>query len=128
MGKILAFLKKDLWKIVIILSLTFVQAMANLFLPSFMSDIVNLGIPNGDTAYILEIGGFMLVIAFGGIICQIFARFMSSKVSAGFSMDLRNTVFTKVESFSLTEFDKFSTASLITRCTTILPRYSIFLT
>ena len=128
MGKILAFLKKDLWKIIIILSLTFIQAMANLFLPSFMSDIVNLGIPNGDTGYILEIGGFMLVIAFGGIICQIFARFMSSKVSAGFSMDLRNTVFTKVESFSLTEFDKFSTASLITRCTTILPRYSIFLT
>lgn len=127
MGKILAFLKKDLWKIIIILSLTFIQAMANLFLPSFMSDIVNLGIPNGDTGYILEIGGFMLAIAFGGIICQIIARFMSSKVSAGFSMDLRNNVFTKVESFSLTEFDKFSTASLITRCTNDITQIQHFL-
>ena len=67
--------------------------------------------------FILKTGGIMLAVALLGIICQIIARYTSANVSAKFSADLRDAVFTKVESFSLSEFDKFSTASLITRCT-----------
>ncbi len=127
MVKILKFLNKDWWKVVIVLSLTFAQAMANLYLPSYMSDIVNTGIPSGDTPYILKTGGIMLAVALIGIICQIFARFITSKVSAKFSADIRDTLFTRVESFSLTEFDKFSTASLITRCTNDITQVQHFL-
>ncbi|HPB16839.1 MAG TPA: ABC transporter transmembrane domain-containing protein, partial [Clostridia bacterium] len=103
MVKILKFLKKDWWKVAVVLALTFAQAMANLYLPSYMSDIVNTGIPSGDTPYILKIGGIMLAVALIGIICQIIARFISSRVSAKFSADIRYAVFTRVESFSLTE-------------------------
>ena len=117
MLNILKFLKNDWWKVTLVFFLTFAQAMANLYLPSYMSDIVNVGIPTGNISYILKIGGIMLSIALIGIICQVVARFISSKVSAGFSADIRDAVFTKVESFSLAEFDRFSTASLITRCT-----------
>jgi len=125
--KILKFLKKDWWKVAVVLALTFAQAMANLYLPSYMSDIVNTGIPSGDTPYILKIGGIMLAVALIGIICQIIARFISSRVSAKFSADIRYAVFTRVESFSLTEFDKFSTASLITRCTNDITQVQHFL-
>ncbi len=117
MGKILRFLKNDWWKIALILALTFAQSMANLYLPAYMSEIVNIGIPTGDTSFILKTGGIMLAVALIGIICQIIARYTSANVSAKFSADLRDAVFTKVECFSLSEFDKFSTASLITRCT-----------
>ena len=127
MVKILKFLKKDWWKVAVVLALTFAQAMANLYLPSYMSDIVNTGIPSGDTPYILKIGGIMLAVALIGIICQIIARFISSRVSAKFSADIRYAVFTRVESFSLTEFDKFSTASLITRCTNDITQVQHFL-
>ena len=127
MLNILKFLKKDWWKVTLVFFLTFAQAMANLYLPSYMSDIVNVGIPTGNISYILKIGGIMLSIALIGIICQVVARFISSKVSAGFSADIRDAVFTKVESFSLAEFDRFSTASLITRCTNDITQVQHFL-
>ncbi len=117
MKKILSFLKKDVYRILIIFTLTFLQTMTGLFLPSLMSDIVDIGIVNGDTPFILKIGGIMLLVAFIGILCQITARFISAKLSARFSKNLRSSIFAKVESFSLPEFDKYSTASLITRCT-----------
>jgi ATP-binding cassette subfamily B protein len=125
--KILRFIKKDWWKVIIVLVLTFAQSMANLYLPSYMSDIVNTGIPSGDIPYIMKIGGLMLGVAFLGITCQIVARFISSKVSSKFSYAIRDSVFKKVESFSLSEFDRFSTASLITRCTNDVTQIQHFL-
>ncbi len=70
-----------------------------------------------QTAYILRIGGLMLLLTLllGG--CAIAVGYLSAKVSAGLGRDLRKAVFEKVEHFSNTEFDKFSTASLITRTT-----------
>ncbi|MFA5341037.1 MAG: ABC transporter ATP-binding protein [Clostridia bacterium] len=127
MIKILRFIKKDWWKVIIVLVLTFAQSMANLYLPSYMSDIVNTGIPSGDIPYIMKIGGLMLGVAFLGITCQIVARFISSKVSSKFSYAIRDSVFKKVESFSLSEFDRFSTASLITRCTNDVTQIQHFL-
>lgn len=127
MVKILAFLKKDWWKVLLIFALTFAQSLSSLYLPTFMSQIVNDGIPNGDTVLILRIGGIMLAVALVGIICQITARFISSRVAAMFSKNLRDSVFSKVEDFSLAEFDKFSTASLITRCTNDVTQIQNFL-
>jgi ATP-binding cassette subfamily B protein len=101
----------------VILLLLFFQALAELYLPTLMSDIVDTGIVNGDVSYILKIGGFMLVVAAGSMICSITASYNSSKVSAGFGKLLRGKVFSHVENFSLQEFDKIGTSSLITRTT-----------
>ncbi|MBU3210323.1 ABC transporter ATP-binding protein/permease [Clostridium algidicarnis] len=103
--------------IILVLVLVFFQSLSELYLPTLMSDIVNNGIVNGDTDYILKIGAFMLLVALGGTICTITASFLSSKVATGFGRDLRKGLFTKIEGFSIEEFDKLGTSSLITRTT-----------
>ena len=82
-----------------------------------MSKIVNEGVLLGDNGVILSTGLEMLAIALVGAVCTIAAGFLASRVATGYARDLRNAVFEKVENYSLSEFDKFSTASLITRTT-----------
>jgi ATP-binding cassette subfamily B multidrug efflux pump len=67
--------------------------------------------------YILRIGGLMLLVSLLGGACTIAVGLLASRTSSGVARDIRKQVFKKVESFSSTEFDKFSTASLITRST-----------
>ena len=67
--------------------------------------------------YILRTGGLMLLLTLLSVTCTIIVAYLSAKTAAGLARDLRRNVFTKVENFSNTEFDKFSTASLITRST-----------
>lgn len=67
--------------------------------------------------YIIKVGGTMLLIALLGSIASILVSLFSSRIGTGFARDLRKAVFEKVERFSHVEFNKFSTASLITRTT-----------
>jgi len=67
--------------------------------------------------YILRVGGLMLLLTLLSGACTIAVGFLSAKTAAGLARDLRRNVFERVEGFSSTEFDKFSTASLITRST-----------
>lgn len=67
--------------------------------------------------YIMNAGILMLLIALLSAACTVIVGLLSARIAAGLSRNLRKSVFTKVESFSNTEFDKFSTASLITRTT-----------
>jgi len=82
-----------------------------------MADLVDIGIVNKDINYIIRIGSFMLLIAAGGTLCAIIAAFLSSKTAVGFGKIVREKLFSRVESFSLHEFDTFGTATLITRTT-----------
>ena len=70
-----------------------------------------------QTSFILRVGGLMLLISLVSIIATISVAFLSGRIAAGVARDLRRDIFRKVESFSKTEFEKFSTASLITRST-----------
>lgn len=67
--------------------------------------------------YIVKIGLIMIAIALLGGIATVLVSFLSSRIASGVARNLRKDVFKKIESFSNNEFDKFSTASLITRCT-----------
>lgn len=117
MIKLFRFLKPYASYVAAVLVLLFFQSLAELYLPTLMSDIVNTGIVKGDTDYIMRIGGFMLLVALGSAVCVILASFLSAKTATSFGRDIRSKVFTRVESFSLNEFDKMGTASLITRTT-----------
>ena len=97
--------------------LVLIQVITNLQLPDYTAGIINKGIVNGDTAFILHDGLIMLAISLLGGIATIGVGYFAAKVATGFSMDVRTKVFERVESFALTEFNKFSTASLITRTT-----------
>jgi ATP-binding cassette subfamily B protein len=81
--------------------------------------LVGLGtnMANVQTNYILKIGNWMLGITLLVSLVTILLSFLSSKLSSGFGKDLRAALFSKIESFSNTEFDRFSSSSLITRCT-----------
>jgi len=70
-----------------------------------------------ETNYILNTGGKMLALAFLGMAASILVGLLASRVGAGVGRGLRENVFRKVVGFSNAEFDKFSTASLITRST-----------
>ncbi|MDI4645307.1 ABC transporter ATP-binding protein [Cohnella hashimotonis] len=105
--------------VVLVMALILLQSLSELYLPTLMADIVDEGIVKrgGDTAYILRIGGFMLAVALVGTGVSILASYYSSRISAGFGRLVRGKVFSRVEQYSLQEFDKIGTASLITRTT-----------
>lgn len=117
MLKLYKYLKPYTVSVIFVLILIFIQTMTDLYLPTLMSDIVNKGITNGDTDYIWRVGGFMLLITLGGTLCAIIASYFSSKASVGLGTIIRNKIFTRAESYSLHEFDKIGTATLITRTT-----------
>ncbi|MEG6615445.1 ABC transporter ATP-binding protein [Peptococcaceae bacterium 1198_IL3148] len=117
MLKLLRYLKPYKWAVLSILMLTFLQSISQLYLPTLMADIVDVGIVNGDINYITDVGVIMLLVALVITAATICASYLSAKTALGFSTTLRRDIFAQVESFSLTEFDKFGTASLITRTT-----------
>lgn len=117
MLKLFRFLKPYTIYIIGILSLVFFQTLADLYLPTLMSDIIDTGVMQGDTDYIWRTGGLMLLVAGGGAVCAVIAGLLSARTGSGFGRILRNKVFKRVESYSLHEFDKIGTATLITRTT-----------
>lgn len=80
-------------------------------------DELGTDIGHMQTAYIIKIGLLMIAIALFGGIATVLVSLLSSRIAAGVARNLRKDVFEKIESFSNTEFDQFSTASLITRST-----------
>lgn len=117
MIQLFKFLKPYKLQIFIVLVLVFLQTIGDLYLPTLMSDIINKGVMEGNIDEIWNIGWFMLLIAGLGVVCAIIASFISSKIAMGFGTILRNKVFERVESFSLGEFEKLGTSTLITRTT-----------
>ncbi|MGG4143307.1 ABC transporter ATP-binding protein [Paenibacillus algorifonticola] len=117
MLKLFRFLKPFRWLIAAVLVLVFIQSLSDLYLPTLMADIVDDGVAKGDTPLIWKIGSFMLLIAAIGGISSIGASYFSAKASASFGRLVREKVFGHVQNFSLQEFDKIGTASLITRTT-----------
>ncbi len=117
MIKLFKYLKPYVWLIVPLVILTYLQVMANLQLPDYMAHIINDGIIGEDMNAIYINGGIMLLITLGGGIAAVGVGYLAARVATGFARDIRRKVFEKVESFSIAEFNKFSTASLITRST-----------
>lgn len=117
MTRLFRHLKPYAWLVAAVLVLVFFQTLSELYLPTLMSDIVDTGVVEGDTPYIWKVGLFMLLVALGGMACSIGASYFSAKAASGFGKTLRGKVFSHVSNFSLEEFDKIGTASLITRTT-----------
>ena len=78
---------------------------------------IGINVSGIQTAYMLRIGLLMLLVTIAAALCSIAVGFLSARVAAGLGRNLRRQLFVRVESFSNTEFDRFSTASLITRTT-----------
>jgi ATP-binding cassette subfamily B protein len=99
------------------LALLVLQAICDLALPDYMADIVNIGVLNGNGSFIVQTGIKMLLITFFGAACSIAVGYFAARIAAFTARDMRADVFKRVQTFSNTELDKFSPASLITRTT-----------
>ena len=117
MIRLFRFLKPYRALIALVFLLVFIQSLANLYLPTLMADIVDNGIVKGDTNYILRIGGLMMAVTVVGTVAAIISSYFAARIAIGFGRLIRGKLFTYVENFSLHEFDKTGTASLITRTT-----------
>lgn len=108
-------LKRYKLPVVFILLSVIGGVMSSLALPALLSSIINEAIPNSDIGLIISMGGIMLIFVLVGGISNIITGFFASRVSMGVGKSLRSQVFKKVQFFSQTEIDNFSTSSLITR-------------
>ncbi len=117
MLKLMKHLKPFKWPVFLIILFMFFRTITDLYLPTLMSDIVDIGIVNGDTDYIIKTGIIMLGIALIGGACSIVSGYLSAKVGTNFGKSLRKQLFTKATYYSLHEIDQIGTASLITRTT-----------
>ena len=119
MFKQLAGYIKGYEKYFILAPLTVVgESLAELLLPYLMGRIVDVGVANGDKPYMFLMGVLMIINAAVGIFVGVISAKFSAKASQGFGFNLREAIFKKVQTFSFADVDKFSTASLVTRCTT----------
>jgi ATP-binding cassette, subfamily B, multidrug efflux pump len=126
MIKLLGYLRPYGIPVAAVLVLVFGQCMSDLYLPTLMSDIVNKGITNGDVSYIMHTGGLMLLVALGGSACAILAGYLSSHSAMGLGEILREKIYSHVLRFSLHEFDKLGTPSLVTRSTNDVTQVQMF--
>ena len=122
------FTKKDYLLILISLLLIVFQVWLDLKIPDYMSEITKLVQTEGSQmSDILYQGGFMLLCAFGSLVSAILVCYLTSLISASFSLNLRKDLFEKVENFSMQEIKKFSTSSLITRTTNDITNIQMFI-
>lgn len=119
MFKLLKNMTKKEWLLALV-SITFVvvQVWLSLTMPDYMRDItMRIQTPGSDMADILSAGGKMLLCALGSLAASMVAAVCAARIGTSFSATLRRRLFAKVQSFSMEEIGRFSTASLITRST-----------
>lgn len=93
------------------------EAIFELIVPLVMARIIDCGIKNADTAYVIKMGGILILLAVVGVGCSITAQFFAAKAATGFAKELRRDLFSHINSLSYPELDKLGASTLITRMT-----------
>lgn len=107
--------KKD--SILTSVTVTF-EVLLEVIIPFFMAFLIDEGILAGDLSNIYRYGGMLVVFALLALLCGVLAGKYAAKASAGFAKNLRKDVFYRVQKFSFSNIDKYSTAGIVTRLTT----------
>ena len=97
--------------------LMIIEVLGEVFMPKFMAQIINNGVQNQNVGYIVGMGVLMLVTALLMMLGGVGGAYFGAKASINFGADVRRDVYGKVQTFSFSNIDKFSTASLVTRLT-----------
>jgi ATP-binding cassette subfamily B multidrug efflux pump len=116
-GLLKMYLRPYRKRVVAVLFLLLIQAIANLYLPNLNADLINNGVVKGDVSYIWKIGAIMSGASALIMAASILLAYLSAKVAMAFGRDLRGGVFRAVETFSARELNAFGAPSLITRNT-----------
>ena len=97
-----------------------IEVLLEIWIPYLMADIIDVGIANKDSAYVLKIGGLMVLVSVISLFFGAGAGRFAALASTGLVRNLRKALFDKIQDFSFANTDHFSTPSLITRMTTDL--------
>lgn len=117
MKNFLKFLRPYKWWVLLTIIFIALQSLSDLYLPDLNATIIDQGVMKGDVKTILIFGGIMLLVALLVGICTLGTTYFSTKASLAYGRDMRLALFTKVQSFSQSDLDRFGTPSLITRTT-----------
>lgn len=117
MLKLMKYLSPYKWKVTLMLVLLFAELLGTLYIPTLTADIVNKGIVAGDLDQIGKTGGIMLAVAVLSAGIAILGAYLSTTIFAAMGRDIRNALFQKSQYLTINEFNRFGTASMITRCT-----------
>lgn len=93
------------------------EATFDLLVPLVVAKIIDKGISQNDTTYVLKMGGILLLLAFVGLAFSLTAQFFAAKAASGFGTELRHALFSHIQGLSYTQLDKQGTSTLITRMT-----------
>lgn len=120
--------KKDWLCLLISVGFIVLQVWLDLKMPDYMSEVTMLvQTPGSEMKEIVAAGGKMLLCAFGSLVSSVIVSILAAGVGSNFAAALRNRLFNKVQSFSMEEIGKFSTASLITRSTNDVTQVQMFI-
>lgn len=117
MRKLLRFLVPYKKRMALMFILLFIQVLGTLYIPTLSASIVNNGIATKDLDYVWKTGGIMLLVALITSCVSIFGTYISTYISTGIGRDMRSSLFRKVQTFSVNDFNQFGAASMITRST-----------
>lgn len=117
MLKFVRYLKK-FWKEVLVgPAFKLTEAIFELIVPLVMARIIDVGIANRDTGYVLRMGGVMVLLGLVGLGCALICQYCAAKASQGFGTVVRSEMFAHINRLSHGEIDQIGTPSLITRIT-----------
>lgn len=102
------------------------EAVSDLLQPTIMAMIIDKGVAERDMDYVLQMGGWMLLITAGGAVAASMRNLLSSYVSQNFGALLRSDLFRKIQSLPFGNVDKFDRASLVTRLTNDVNQMQVF--
>lgn len=92
----------------------FLEAVFELIVPLVMASIIDIGIKNNDTTYVLQRGGIILLLGFMGLIFALICQYSAARASQGFGTMVRNDLYAHINSLSHVELDLLGTDTLIT--------------
>ncbi|TKI68025.1 ABC transporter ATP-binding protein [Lysinibacillus mangiferihumi] len=117
MKVIFSYVKPYKWTAVIALCLMLMELFVELIQPLIMAKIIDDGVRAQNQQMIIQWGAVLLILSFIAFLAGVINSYFSSHTAQSFAFDLRNALFEKIQSFTLANYQKFSTASLITRLT-----------
>ena len=117
MRSLLVYLKKYRKESILAPLFKMLEASFELLVPLVMAAVIDVGIAERDSAYIVRMCLLLIALGLIGLVCSITAQYFSAKAAAGFGAGVRHALFAHIQSFSFTEMDTIGTSTLITRMT-----------
>lgn len=117
MKKLLVYLKDYIRESILGPLFKLLEALFELFVPLVIAAIIDTGIENGDTGYIIKMCLVLVLLGFVGLAFSITAQYFAAKASVGFVSKIRHVLFGHIQSLSYSELDQIGTSTLITRMT-----------